>query len=218
LRYVADATRTEASGARGSAAAGLVWQTWRWTARTAALLRTGSGYLPRAVDLPAARVERIANRKLLFAQAGTRRLRWLAGRVVAGDWDLATSAVADHPALLSFRRRFEEGAEWEETAYWHQIAADVHHGTPRIGCRSVSDLERKFRGFDELWEAVGTPDYRRSGGLAYRPWEEVLVALARDGSAVLVDGRHRLIIAHLKRCALPVLVILRHAQAPPAAG
>jgi len=192
----------------------LAWQAWRWSAWSVSLLSTGSAYLPRALAPPAVRVTGIGDRKLLFRLAGTRRLRWLAGRVVPGDWDRSAAPVADHPALETFRRRFVEGAPWEETAYWRDVVRDVRNRVPRIGCRSETDVERKFQAFDRLWPVVGTGAYGTAGDLrSYRPWEEVLVGLGRGGELVLIDGRHRLLMAHLKRCALPMLLILRHPEA-----
>lgn len=192
----------------------LMWQAWRWTAWAAALARTGSAFLPRTLAPPALRVTRIGDRRLLFRLAGTRRLRWLAGRVVAGDWDRSNAPVEDHPAYEAFRRRFVEGAAWEETVYWRDVVRDIRNRVPRIGCRSPEDVERKFQAFDRLWPVVGTGAYGPTGDLrSYRPWEEVLVGLGRDGELVLIDGRHRLLMAHLKRCALPMLLILRHAEA-----
>lgn len=191
----------------------LVWQAWRWTAWAAALARTGSAFLPRALEPPAARVGRIGDRRLLFRLAGTRRLRWLAGRRVSGDWDRESTRIEDHPAYHAFRRRFLEGTPWEETAYWQDVVRDVESSVPRIGCRSVADVERKFRSFDRLWQVVGTGAYGPSGLRTYRPWEEVLLGLGRGGELVLIDGRHRLIMAHLKGCSLPMLLILRHREA-----
>lgn len=197
------------------ATARLLWQAWRWAGVAMALGRHGSAFLPRAATVPAAAVERLADRRRLFADAGTRRLRGLAGRVVAGDWDLAATAAADHPALDAFERRFLAGAAWEDTAYWREILADVRRGVRRIGCGSVDEVARKFQGFDRLWQTIGTPAYRAGGGPGrYRPWEEVLLALDRRGELVLVDGRHRLLLARVKTCRLPVLVVLRHAAAP----
>lgn len=197
----------------------LIWQGWRWGAYAAALVSKGSAFLPRAIERRAETVERIGDRKLLFRLAGTRRLRWLAGRSISGDWDLASVSVNEHPAYRSFQRRFQEGAPWEDTPYWQEIVRDVRDRAPRIGCRSLADVERKFRSFDRLWEIVGTDSYRPTGGLrSYRPWEEVLVGLGRRGDLVLIDGRHRLIMAHLKGSALFMLVIVRHDEAPSLSG
>lgn len=196
-----------------SVRAQLSWQAWRWTAFAVAAGRRGSAFLPRAMTVDARSVARIAERRKLFGAAGTRRLRWLAGRVVGGDWDAATTATAEHPAYRSFYQRYLEGAPWKETEYWSQIAGDVSRAVPRVGCRTMLEVEQKFAGFDALWRVVGTPDYHPSAQGRYRPWEEVLLALGRDGDLLLVDGRHRLILSHLKGCRLPVFLILRHRQA-----
>ncbi|HEX2163635.1 MAG TPA: hypothetical protein VHM02_06775 [Thermoanaerobaculia bacterium] len=201
--------------ARPPLAARAAWQAWRWTAAAAALARDGRAFLPRALAVEAAAVGRIAERRELFRAAGTGKLRWLAGSVVGGDWDLAATLTEDHPAHRSFAARFFAGAPWEETEYRRHVERDVAAGVQRIGCRDVGDVARKFAGFDRLWEVVGTAAYRPGGdGGPYRPWEEVLVGRARDGGLVLVDGRHRLILAHLKRARLPVFLVLRHPAAP----
>lgn len=198
-----------------SVQAHLSWQAWRWTAFAVAAGRHGSAFLPRAMTVDARCVARIAERRELFRAAGTRRLRWLAGRVVGGDWDKTTALTTEHPAYRSFHQRYLEGAPWKETEYWSQIASDVTRAVPRVGCRTMLEVERKFAGFDALWRILGTPDYRPNGREGrYRPWEEVLLALGRAGDLLLVDGRHRLILAHLKGCRLPVFLILRHEQAP----
>lgn len=198
-----------------SLSARVLWQAWCWSAFAAALARRGAAFLPRAASVEATAVGGIADRKWLFRSAGTGRLRWLAGRVVGGDWDRAAVPVEEHPAHRAFAQRFLAGAPWEETNYWQQVVRDVERSVQRIGCRSRHDVDRKFRGFDDLWQVLGTPAYRPRGGPAsYRPWEEVLLGVGRGGGLLLVDGRHRLILAHLKRCRLPVFVILRHPEAP----
>lgn len=201
------------------ASAWLLWQAWRWAGFTGSLARHGTAFLPRAASVPASAVEGIVDRRRLFAAAGTRRLRGLAGRVVPGDWDLAATPAGGHPALAAFERHFLGGAAWEETGYWREIVADVERGRRRVGCAGVAEVERKFRGFDALWRALGSADYRPGAGPGrYRPWEEVLLARDRRGGLLLVDGRHRLLLARVKRCRLPVLVVLRHAAAPRRPG
>lgn len=193
----------------------VLWQAWRWGGFACSLATRGSGFLPQTVTCRPETVERIVDRRRLFADTGTRRLRGLAGRTVAGDWDRATTVAAEHPALLAFERRFLAGAAWEDTGYWQEVVADVARGRRRIGCGSVEEVERKFQGFDHLWRVLGTAAYRRGGGPGpYRPWEEVLLAIDRRGEPLLVDGRHRLLLARVKRCPLPALVVLRHAAAP----
>lgn len=192
----------------------MAWHIWRGAAVTLAWLRSGSCFLPRSLEVRADLVPLIGSRSLLYELSGVRRLRWLAGRVVGGDWDLRSTPAPDHPAYESFDQRFRQGADWEATSYWREVVADVRRRVPRIGCRSLEDVERKFRGFDHLWKLVGTPSYWPLGDPArLQPWEAVLVGVARNGDLVLVDGRHRLIMAHLKRCELPVLIILRHTGA-----
>lgn len=191
----------------------LLWHGWRWTAFLKASASPAGAFLPRLVSVEPGQVRQIGNRPLIFTQADSRSLRSLAGRRVGGDWDLRTDPALEHPALRSFERHFLGGTAWEDTDYWRQIHSSVEAGRPRIGCRSPSDVRCKFATFDILWDALGTGDYNRPRtGVPYRPWEEVLVARARDGELVLVDGRHRLLMAYLKGVDLPAALILAHTR------
>jgi hypothetical protein len=88
----------------------------------------------------------------------------------------------------------------------------VETGRPRFKYRTVKDLPRQWRRIETLYERIerqGLRTQRELGTL--RPWDEVVVAIGRDGRRLFLNGRHRLAIARiLDLPEIPVLVGLRH--------
>jgi hypothetical protein len=145
------------------------------------------------------------------------------GEVVGGDWDLATVDFESSTHYRGFRERFVDGRPWEETALYRD-AVNRPPGKYWHGCRTQREVLAGLREYDSIFESVAKQGYLTQRELdARRPRRrlrltppelgEIIVHIARDGSYLFDDGRHRLSIAKLLGLSLvPALVVVRHRQ------
>jgi hypothetical protein len=145
------------------------------------------------------------------------------GEVIGGDWDLATVDFESSTHYQGFRQRFVDGRPWQETVLYRD-AASRPPGRYWHGCRTEREVLAGLREYERIFESVAKQGYLTQRQLAERgprrrlrltPPElgEIIVHIARDGSYLFDDGRHRLSIAKiLDLQQVPVLVVLRHRQ------
>lgn len=161
------------------------------------------------------------------------------GRVIGGNWDRQDREPGERPgSALEYAPRidetplyralvshFERGVPWEETAFVRAVTRLVANGD-RVwhGCRSIADIERRCETLDRVYEDMRENGYRTQRelreprpsidepfGFLNEHIMEVAVDITRDGEFVLVDGRHRLILAQILDFeAIPVTVVVRH--------
>jgi hypothetical protein len=143
------------------------------------------------------------------------------GEVVGGDWDLVTVDFASSIHYQGFCERFVDGRPWQETVLYRD-AVNRPPGKYWHACRTESEVLAGLRQYDGIFESVAKQGYLTQRELAARrprrrirlmPPElgEIIVHVARDGTYLFDDGRHRLSIAKILGLKqVPVLVVLRH--------
>lgn len=143
------------------------------------------------------------------------------GQVVGGDWDLVTVDFERSIHYSSFRERFVDGRPWQQTALYRDAVVRPP-GKYWHGCRTEREVLATLLGYEAIFESIAKHGYLTQRALAARqrrrrprsrPPElgEIIVHIARDGSFLFDDGRHRLSIAKILRLKqVPVLVLLRH--------
>jgi hypothetical protein len=150
----------------------------------------------------------------------TLRSRHTPGEVVGGDWDLTTVDFDSSIHYRGFRERFVDGRPWQETVLYRDVV-NRPPGKYWHGCRTEREVLAALREYDVVFESVAKHGYLTQRELAARrrrrmrltPPElgEIIVHIARDGSYLFDDGRHRLSIAKILGLEqVPVLVVLRH--------
>lgn len=134
------------------------------------------------------------------------------GSIESGDWDRRCTALSGLQIFRSAAERYLENRPWDQTDYYREVMASLEAGQTRLGCRTPEDFRRKCARVDQLYERIASEGYKTQGELGTgRPWDEILVALGRDGEIHFVNGRHRLAIARvLGLPRVPSLVLLRH--------
>lgn len=148
----------------------------------------------------------------LLAELGVPHQRLLLGLVRAGDWDRRRFEIESLGIFEAIRLRFAEGVPWREIPYFEEMRRSVEAGEPRFKYWTVDDIPRQWRRIDRLFERIEREGLRTQRELGTRrPWDEVVVAIGRDGHLLFLNGRHRLAIARvLDLPAIPVLVGVRH--------
>ena len=160
------------------------------------------------------------------------RFQWQQiGLVRGGDWDNTTTRFDDLPTVQGLYSRYQNGREWNETAFIHQLKRQIESDLEDPDWRRVrshSDLEKACKKVDDLFARINEEGYKTTSqlleedknALCYRSlpnhllqYDEVAVDIGRDGEFLFVDGRHRLAIAKILGLdEIPVRVSTRHAE------
>lgn len=134
------------------------------------------------------------------------------GWTLGGDWDLNPVPLTSHPVFVGIRQRFLDGLEWHDTELYARAGEGLAGGRPLWKFRNVQDLPRLFAKIENLHAQISSDGYltQRELGSA-RLWDEVLIAIDRNGRRHLVDGAHRLALAQvLGLDSVPALVAVCH--------
>ncbi len=130
------------------------------------------------------------------------------GCVSGGDWDVKSRKFENYILYQSLYNRFERGFQWEETAQYQQCKIRIENGESCWhGCNSMQDLEDRCKYLDKLFRSIVEQGYKRQtkldnlvdGNSSPYPstLREITVNIGRDGSLILLDGRHRLFITKI---------------------
>ncbi|MDR9432024.1 MAG: hypothetical protein RI568_15185 [Natronomonas sp.] len=155
------------------------------------------------------------------------------GRVLDGDWDRNVSLFEETPRFESFRAHFKRGVDWRDTSYFRDSARDIRRNESNRYA-TVSELEAACDRYDRIYGEIDANGYRtqrelleadsarglRNGGRGFFNLgeqavvrHEIAMNVARNGTFLLNDGRHRLAIALLLDLdRVPVRIVVRHAE------
>ena len=139
------------------------------------------------------------------------------GRVVDGDWDLATKPFEELDITKAIRARFVDGYEWAETEFYTRVLSDLSAGKVKWGCRTQEEFAQRCLNLEQLFSDIRSNGYRPQSAIAadadnpYKAEDEISIHIARDGQLLFDDGRHRLAIAQILEIdSVPVKVTARH--------
>jgi len=163
------------------------------------------------------------------------------GRILSGEWDKRqpqkiskkgrknainvsyADSIENTQMYDSFRMRYVNGIDWTETQLFKKLYRDIENGhAVWRSCRSKKDLINRCDTIDELYHSIKNDGYKSQlelldiNNLSHLGYldllcNEVSVDIARDGSLLFVDGRHRLCLSkilNLKK--IPVMILVRH--------
>ena len=136
------------------------------------------------------------------------------GKVVGGDWDITNCEfTTTFDAYEAFRKRAKEGVEWRDTEYYKRILRTAKSGIFLHGIKNETDLNRRCRYLDSLYESIKTEGYHlnRDNSQNNIAFGEIDVNIGRNGEYIFRDGVHRLAIAKVLEIKyVPVMVFVRH--------
>lgn len=155
------------------------------------------------------------------------------GRVIDGDWDQNVSLFEETPRFESFRMHFQHDVDWRETQFFEDSAQNIRRNTSDRYA-TISELETACDRYDQIYDKIKKEGYSTqrelletdsarglgNGGQGFFTLgeravvrHEIAVNIARDGTCLLNDGRHRLAIALLLNLdSVPVRIVARHAK------
>jgi len=139
---------------------------------------------------------------------------------VAGDWDL-TSPPTDGYGFYDDLRAVAAGAPWESTRVYRRANECFRAGVPFVpGVGNLEELRTRFCShYDGLLDSIRANGYisqdrlarlKPRGYKALSP-DEVKLAVGRDGSILVREGRHRVACAAvLEVSEIPAQILFRH--------
>lgn len=137
------------------------------------------------------------------------------GTVRGGDWDRETAPFADLRFHRAAVRHFDHDVPWAETGWYRINCERIDAGIRTVGTTRTA-LDGYCDSLDALYRSLREEGYKTQAELGnpYRPDQEVIVNLARDGSIQFSGGgRSRLSLAKvLGLDAIPVVTLVRHAD------
>lgn len=136
-----------------------------------------------------------------------------AGIILSGDWDLARTNISDLSAYIALKERFLDKKKWEDTEYYRKFHLNLERnkGVKR-GCKSWREYKNKhLLRWEKLFEDIKHNGYKSQKRLLNYNEDEIQVCISRYGEILLIDGRHRLVMAKLLKIeSIPVIVNIWH--------
>lgn len=153
-----------------------------------------------------------------------------AGTVASGNWDKdGRGNIRQTARYRSFRRRFNEGIDWEDTEFYEYKCERIKNNADDK-YRSREYLNQKCDEIDQLYEDIKEYGYKKQEELrknndlkefgAIASWifpdycvrkNEVAIDIGRDGTIYWNEGRHRITVALILELEqIPVRVVARH--------
>lgn len=130
----------------------------------------------------------------------------LTREVRGGDWDKSTTLDF---ARFHFYRAFRDvlgGASWQDTDYYRTSVDLIREGKSRWCCYTVRQFDARITKLEEVFTRM-----RDGGFVDDNPSDSVGVCIARDGTLLFNNGRHRLAMAKLLRLeSVPMRVNMVH--------
>ena len=118
--------------------------------------------------------------------------------VLGGDWDTPHVNAFEDSTLCRPSRI---------TSCWDRLGRDavlpaaadaIKQGVQEWDCPTVEAFHARLDGIDRLFVRIHRDGFKSQVEIEDGdPWDEIRIAIRRDGRFLLVDGRHRLAIARL---------------------
>jgi len=149
------------------------------------------------------------------------------GEVWEGDWDMHDKPLETSNKYRSILNRFQNETSWKKTDVYQDTIEKINNGSSYWnGCRTKDQLIERTEYVEELYKTIRDNGFKSQSelldtdirsvllsGAFDRSKTDIAVAIGRDGEFLLVDGRHRLAIAHvLELDQIPVRIVVRHSN------
>jgi len=162
---------------------------------------------------------------ILFTNRAVRSHVCGLGLVSGGSWDSDGNLihVDDYWIVKGLKQRYQDGYDWEETAYVETAKKRFFQKSAREvkGARNIDQfINERCRYVDRLYEEINNGGYRPASDDKhnqnekyrgyFKDWLEVLTVIDRNGEIHLQGGHHRFAIAQILDLKIPVHILCRH--------
>lgn len=143
------------------------------------------------------------------------------GEIIGGNWDQLEKKFEDLDVYIAIKEACINGKDWEDTVFYQRVLADINNGKFLWGCRNKSELDRRCKSLESLYQNIKNRGYKSQSELlseenTYNPMkieDEITVNVGRKGDFLFNNGAHRLSIAKLLGIPkVPVRITVRHPQ------
>ena len=143
------------------------------------------------------------------------------GEIIGGDWDRLEKKFEDLDVYIAFKERFINGKDWEDTIFYQRVLDEVTDGKFLWGCRNKSELDRRCKSLDSLYQNIKSRGYKSQSEILsekniHDPMkieDEITVNVGSEGDLLFNNSAHRLAIAKLLGIQkVPVRITVRHPQ------
>jgi len=125
------------------------------------------------------------------------------------DLDWNTESLDFNDSISFYQgavERFNEGKQWQDTAYYKDVISSIRQGVSRFGCETEEALRQRCEYLDALYL-----DIKQNGWKQLPDSDYVTINIGAQGEIFFNDGRHRTVIAKLLNLdSIPVKVSARH--------
>ena len=143
------------------------------------------------------------------------------GEIIGGGWDRLEKKFEDLDVYIAFKERFINGKDWVDTIFYRQVLDEVTDGKFLWGCRNKSELDRRCKNLDSLYQNIKNRGYKSQSEILsekniHDPMkieDEITVNVGREGDLLFNNSAHRFSIAKLLGIQkVPVRITVRHPQ------
>lgn len=138
-----------------------------------------------------------------------------ANDILAGDWDLNRTLVAETKKYESIYRHFRDGCPWDDTVLFKSYTKRLRRGEPVRGVDNLPRLKSLYeKRVDAAFQDIREHGFRIARDLLGRPTNLPHVHIGRGGEILYgTKGNHRLAMAKLLSLrVIPCHVRARHAD------
>ena len=139
-------------------------------------------------------------------------------RLDNSNWSERTEKIEDYYFYKSFREHFKKGKNWEETE-WFNEARGTYGASSDKEMREIGDKIDKLyasiqkEGFSKQKQSNSALSTKNQIDNHLNEFNEIIVAIDKNGEIILDDGRHRLLIAKLLDIdKISVRILVRHKE------
>ncbi|MFW9827325.1 MAG: hypothetical protein ACFFEY_07040 [Candidatus Thorarchaeota archaeon] len=143
-------------------------------------------------------------------------------KIFDGDWDLSNKMFIDSYFFKAFQQRIKEGKEWKQTDYYQIRFKNLVDEKGFDDSTAEKKLGRYFSRLESLYYDVNENGFKsKREMMLLKGWikrtyitnlfDEISIAVGRDGQLLTGHGKHRLSIAKLINIdGIPIIIIVRH--------
>lgn len=127
-----------------------------------------------------------------------------------GKWDMLKTNFKKTIFHKSLEEHFIDGVPWEKTIFIKRRFEEVKEGKQKWGSTTEKDVREMCAEVDDLYTSIKVKEFKHETD-PKEYTKDVLVNLSRNGSPILISGRHRLSIATLLELEkIPVRIAVEH--------
>jgi len=142
--------------------------------------------------------------------------------ILGGNWDKSKKLFKKIDLYHSFRLRFKEGRNWDETSYYNRVLNEIYTSKNVYGCSNKQEWDQYLKKLDSIYNHIKEQSkIVKDDYINFDKWcieigappffNEITVHVDREGQLLLGEGEHFLsLVKLLKVPMIPIKIKTRH--------